>query len=340
MNETNSRSIGMGYGFYMPIAFGLLGLLIVVYALIAILYWDLWSASFNSSLWWVVVLPPLAVGLWTFMFAGLLKMGDDKKTKARGTAIAEVCSRINKQYLNKSDVSVRAGDYAGWLEINYDPSKSKLKFNSIKFNSILEGKAGNVPPKTPPPNRNNGSMGPNPNNVRGSQGPNPNNVRNSQQGPNNNIRNSQQGPNPNNIRNSQQGPRPNNMQNPRGNMQNVQPPQNMQNPRMNANVNVQPPQMQNPRMNANANVNVQKPNLMNQTPPPKNMGISNSNGIEMQNVTTTNQRGASPNFTPPGRQQSNLNNSNLGRSQSPVGTPKRGMSAKQRRFYERLQKHK
>jgi hypothetical protein len=96
-------------------------------------------------------------------------------------------------------------------------------------------------------------------------------------------------------------------------------------------------------MNPRNNTNVQNTGMMNnnnQTPPPKNNNMGMSSGIEMQNVTTNNQRNASPNFTPPGRQQSNLNNSNLGRSQSPVGTPKRGMSAKQRRFYERLQKHK
>jgi hypothetical protein len=83
----------------------------------------------KTQYWWVYTLPPLAVGFWTFMFAGLLKMGDDKKTKARGTAIAEVCKKINREYLGKSDVSVGCGSYAAWLEINYDPSKSKLKFN-------------------------------------------------------------------------------------------------------------------------------------------------------------------------------------------------------------------
>jgi hypothetical protein len=70
-------------------------------------------------------------------------------------------------------------------------------------------------------------------------------------------------------------------------------------------------------------------------------GMSNSNmnspmsrnqqspGIEMQR-SRNNGAGTSPNFTP--------TRSNIGGS--PTSTPKRGMSAKQRRFYERLQKHK
>jgi hypothetical protein len=89
----------------------------------------------------------------------------------------------------------------------------------------------------------------------------------------------------------------------------------------------QPPMNQVPPMNRSATNNMRQ-----QSPPPKAM--------EMQKVTTVNQRNPSPNFTPTRQTNSNLNNSNLGRSQSPVGTPKRGMSAKQRRFYERLQNHK
>jgi hypothetical protein len=56
--------------------------------------------------------------------------------------------------------------------------------------------------------------------------------------------------------------------------------------------------------------------------------------MEMQNLSNQG-----PAFSP-NTSQMNLTNSNLGRSQSPNGTPKRGMSAKQRRFYERLQNHK
>lgn len=119
---------------------------------------------------------------------------------------------------------------------------------------------------------------------------------------------------------NRQGPPPNSNQNRQG------PPPN--------NMNRQQPQ-------PNNNMNRQQPPPPNttQTPPPKN-NMMQPSGVEMQKVTNINQRNPSPNFTPPGRQQSNLNNSNLGRSQSPVGTPKRGMSAKQRRFYERLQNHK
>lgn len=134
MDETNSRSIGKGYGFYLPIAFGLLGLLIVGYATIAIVYWSLWTHFFKFSQWWVAVLPVLAVGFWIFIFACILKGADDKRTKQRGTAIAEACKRINKQYLSKSDVGVHCGDYSAWLEINYDPKKGELKINEIKFN--------------------------------------------------------------------------------------------------------------------------------------------------------------------------------------------------------------
>lgn len=134
MEETNSRSIGKGYGFYMPIAFGLLGLLILGYILVVLFYWDGWKAILDSSVWWVDVLPPLAAGFWIFIFACILKGADDKRTKMRSTAIHQVCKRINREYLAKSDVSVACGEYSAWIEINYDPRKSKLNFNEINFN--------------------------------------------------------------------------------------------------------------------------------------------------------------------------------------------------------------
>lgn len=127
MDNTNSRSIGKGYGFYMPIAFGLLGLLIVGYVAVALLYFTLFKLFFETSSWWVAVLPVLAVGFWIFIFACILKGADDKRTKMRGSALAEVCKKINQQYLSKSDVGVSVGDYSGWLEISYDPKKSRFK---------------------------------------------------------------------------------------------------------------------------------------------------------------------------------------------------------------------
>jgi hypothetical protein len=71
------------------------------------------------------------------------------------------------------------------------------------------------------------------------------------------------------------------------------------------------------------------------SPAPINNNTKNTSGIEMQPQVA-------PNFSSPRNDNtmSAINNSNLGRSESPIGTPKRGMSAKQRRFYERLQQHK
>jgi hypothetical protein len=125
MNETKTRSIGKGYGFYMPIAIGLLVLLLLAYGVIVYLYWDLWNGFFSTSSWWIVVLPPLGAIFYLFIFACILKGADDKRTKQRGTAIHEVCKKVNKDYLSKSDVNVACGDYSAWLEVNYDPTKSK-----------------------------------------------------------------------------------------------------------------------------------------------------------------------------------------------------------------------
>lgn len=71
--------------------------------------------------------------------------------------------------------------------------------------------------------------------------------------------------------------------------------------------------------NSNTNMNRTPPrgNTMNRSSP------NNQRGMEMK-------RSESPNFTP---SRSNING-------SMTSTPKRGMSAKQRKFYERLQNHK
>ena len=95
MNETNSRSIGKGYGFYFPIAMGLLGFGIVVYIVVSLFNWTKWKLTLEN-VWWVVVLPPFAFGFYIFLFAMLLKNGDDKKTKARHEAVHQTCKRINK----------------------------------------------------------------------------------------------------------------------------------------------------------------------------------------------------------------------------------------------------
>lgn len=124
-------------------------------------------------------------------------------------------------------------------------------------------------------------------------------------------------------RGSQMSNRTNQMKNNQNNtmirnqqMRNQQ--QNMNKPKQNM-----LPQKQNAQMRPNNNngVMTRGGNLNNNTPSPNR----SNNRIELQN-----RGGTSPNFTP--------TRSNIGGS--PTSTPKRGMSAKQRRFYERLQKHK
>jgi uncharacterized BrkB/YihY/UPF0761 family membrane protein len=91
LDQTNSRSIGKGYAFYINVAFALLGLLVIGTALVAIFYWDLWTAFFKTQSWWIPTLPVLAVGFWIFLFACILKGADDKKTKMRTMAVYEEC---------------------------------------------------------------------------------------------------------------------------------------------------------------------------------------------------------------------------------------------------------
>ena len=125
MEETNSKSIGKGYGFYMPIAYALLALLLVVYILVAILYWNYFKLFFEGAQWWLVTLPVIAAIFWIFLFACMLKGADDKRTKMRQNAIYHTCEQVNKEYLKKSDVKTAVGKYGAWLEISYDPKKSK-----------------------------------------------------------------------------------------------------------------------------------------------------------------------------------------------------------------------
>lgn len=121
----------------MPIAFGLIALLIIGTTTVAILYWNIFfETMIKTKFWWVATLPVFAVGFWIILFGCLLKGDADKKTKNRNIAVHEVCKGINRQYLSKSDVKVAAGDYSAWLEINYDPKKGELKLIQIKFNSI------------------------------------------------------------------------------------------------------------------------------------------------------------------------------------------------------------
>ena len=127
MDQTQSRSIGKGYGFYFPIALGLVGLLSVVYLLMVILYWDLWNAFWSTEAWWIVVLPVLATGFYLFIFVCILKGDDDRRTLMRGNALSQLCREINSKYLSKSDVNVACGNFSAWLEINYDPNQSKFK---------------------------------------------------------------------------------------------------------------------------------------------------------------------------------------------------------------------
>ena len=124
MNWSNSRSIGQGYGFYVPIAMGIIAFMIVLYIVISIIYWTQWSFYWSTVLWWVNILPIFAIGFFIATLACVLKGEDDRKTNDRGMALHQVCSQINKTILNNSDVKVKVGEYSAWLEISYDPSKS------------------------------------------------------------------------------------------------------------------------------------------------------------------------------------------------------------------------
>jgi len=99
MDDTNSRSIGKGYGFYMPIAYVFTALIIISYTVLAILYNDLWWPTLKTQFWWVFTLPALAALFWIYIFACMLKGEDDKRTKRRTMAVHEVCQRVNNQYL-------------------------------------------------------------------------------------------------------------------------------------------------------------------------------------------------------------------------------------------------
>ena len=65
----------------MPIAFGLLALLLIAYIVLLVVYWDLWNAMFTADGWWIPTLPPLAAIFYLFIFACCLKGADDKRTK-------------------------------------------------------------------------------------------------------------------------------------------------------------------------------------------------------------------------------------------------------------------
>lgn len=127
MDMTKSRCIGKSYAFYLPIAYVLLALLIIGYIVIAAIYWTMWSLFWSAPLWWVNILPPLGIGFWIFMFAVILKNGEDKKTKARTIALYMACEDINRTYLSKSDVKTSVGPYSAWLEIGFNPNMSKIK---------------------------------------------------------------------------------------------------------------------------------------------------------------------------------------------------------------------
>jgi hypothetical protein len=53
MNQSNTRSIGQGYGFYLPIGIGIIALMLVVYIIVSIVYGTLWTATWSTVLWWI-----------------------------------------------------------------------------------------------------------------------------------------------------------------------------------------------------------------------------------------------------------------------------------------------
>lgn len=126
MNLSNTRSIGKGYGFYLPIGIGIIILMLVVYIILSIIYSSFWNNVWSTRLWWINFFPLLAVGLFISMLACVLKGEDDRKTNDRGLALHNVCQNINRNILRESDVKVKMGDFSAWIEISYDPSKSTL----------------------------------------------------------------------------------------------------------------------------------------------------------------------------------------------------------------------
>jgi len=92
MNSSNSRSIGQGYGFYLPIGVGIIAFMLVVYIVISIIYRTIWTNFWQTRLWWINILPIFAIGFFIMTLACVLKGEDDRKTNDRGIAIHRACS--------------------------------------------------------------------------------------------------------------------------------------------------------------------------------------------------------------------------------------------------------
>lgn len=87
--------------------------------------------------------------------ACVLKGEDDRKTNDRGMALHRTCTQINRTILNNSDVKVKAGAYSAWLEISYDPTKSKWPALSPNFAEGPNAPGQNQVPQGPGSPRGN-----------------------------------------------------------------------------------------------------------------------------------------------------------------------------------------
>jgi hypothetical protein len=211
MNGSNTRSIGKGYAFYIPVAIGIAAFCIVAYIVFSLIFWTYWTNIWSTVWWWLNFVPTVCVSCFVAFFALLLKSADDKKTNNRGVVLHQVCTRINRTILHDSDVRVKVGAYSAWLEIIYDVNKSKNKFADFKN---LEGGAPQGQPmmNQGPPNSNqmmNRNAASPPRQQPGPQGPGSNQRPPGQMGPG-----PQQGNNPGSYpmnRGPNQGPPPNNM---------------------------------------------------------------------------------------------------------------------------------
>lgn len=116
-----------GYNTCFLVTIILIALTLIGTGILVFIFWDNFLQNWY---WWLLVFVVLLI---TFIVVlCIFRSMSNKKVTRRQAQLEEVCTYINKTYLDGSGTGVFPGQAGAWLEVDLDPRKTKIEGSIIK----------------------------------------------------------------------------------------------------------------------------------------------------------------------------------------------------------------
>lgn len=129
---SDSFGITRGYSCYIIIAVVIMIICLMFELLCSLVLWyNLAKAWFDAGLWWLFVLPPIALIMFGMALICFMRRGADKVTFKRHLQLYFALKKAKQMYLANQQIILKPGQYGAWIEIITAPPPQSKRLNLI-----------------------------------------------------------------------------------------------------------------------------------------------------------------------------------------------------------------